>query len=66
MCFEVIKVKCENSFCIYQSKGKCMLDKVSINSFGMCTECIYPDIDKEILNQAKQKLLKNYEKAGNN
>lgn len=45
-------MKCENSFCIYQTTGKCMLDKVDIDSLGMCKECIYPDIDEEILNQA--------------
>ena len=52
-------MKCENSFCIYQSKGKCMLDEVEIDDLGMCTECIVPDIDEEILNQAKEKGLKN-------
>ncbi len=59
-------MNCENNFCIYQSKGKCILDKVSIDSLGMCTECIYPDIDEKILNQAKSKLLKDYEKADYN
>lgn len=54
-------MKCENSFCIYQSEGKCSIEKVSIDSLGMCTECIYPDIDEEILNQAKLNLLKKYE-----
>ena len=58
-------MNCENIFCIYQTKGKCTLDKVDIDRLGMCTECIYPNIDKEILNQAKLKLLKNYEKADN-
>ena len=55
-------MKCENSFCIYQTNGKCILDTVEINSFGMCTECIYPDIDEKTLNQAKKKLLNFFEK----
>ena len=59
-------MNCENSFCIYQSKGKCTLDKINIDSLGMCTECIYPDIDEEIINQAKLKLLKNHEKTYRN
>lgn len=59
-------MKCENGFCIYQSKGKCILENVVINSLGMCTECIYPDIDEKILNQAKSKLLKYYEKEDKN
>ncbi len=55
-------MKCENRFCIYESKGKCTLDKIYIDSLGMCAECIYPDIDEKILNQAKLKLLKSLEK----
>ena len=55
-------MNCENYFCIYQSKGKCTLNKIDINNLGMCTECIYPDIDEEIINKAKLKLLKEYEK----
>ena len=58
-------MKCENSFCIYQTNGICMLDSVEINSFGMCTECIYPDIDEKALNQAKKKLLKYYNQENN-
>lgn len=54
-------MKCENNFCIYQDKGRCILNKVSIDSLGMCTECTYPNIDEKILNQAKLKLLKDYE-----
>ena len=48
-------MKCENNFCIYESKGRCTFDKVDIDSFGMCAECIYPDIDEEILIKAKLK-----------
>lgn len=58
-------MKCENNFCIYQSEGKCILDKISMNNLGMCTECIYPDINKNILNQAKSKLLIDYQKSDN-
>ena len=58
-------MKCENSFCIYQSKGKCILKDINIDSLGMCTECIYPEINEEILNQAKFKLLKKYKKTDN-
>lgn len=59
-------MKCENIFCIYQSKGQCLFDEVDIDSLGMCAECIYPDIDEEILFQAKLKLLKKYEKIDKN
>ena len=58
-------MKCENNFCIYQSKSKCTLKEIEIDSLGMCVDCIYPDIDEKVLNKAKSKLLKNYEKADN-
>ena len=61
ICFEVLKMKCENNLCIYQYKDKCLLDKINIDSLGMCTECIHPDIDEVILKQAKIKHLKKYE-----
>ena len=56
-------MNCENKFCIYQNEGKCMLNKVDIDSLGMCADCIYPDIDEKVLNQAKLKLLREYQKA---
>ena len=59
-------MKCENSFCMYQFKGTCRLDKVSIDSLGMCTDCIYLDIDEKILNQVKSKLLKDCQTSDNN
>ena len=51
-------MKCENNYCIYQYEDKCILDEISIDSLGMCTECIYPDIDEKTLNEAKTKNLK--------
>ena len=59
-------MKCENNFCIYQYKGRCVLNKVSINNLGMCSESIYPDIDEKILNQAKSKLLEDYQNSDKN
>lgn len=38
-----------------------MIENISIDYLGMCAECIYPDMDEEILRQAKLKLLKKYE-----
>ncbi len=54
-------MKCENRFCIYQCDGVCKIAEISIDSLGMCTACIYPDLDDKVLNQAKLKLLKEYE-----
>lgn len=58
-------MRCENSFCIYHSRGTCILDAIEINSVGMCTACIYPDIDEEVLSGAKIKLLQYYKEADN-
>lgn len=55
-------MNCENTFCIYESNGKCILENVFINSLGMCAECIYPDINEKIVNEAKSEFLKKYEK----
>lgn len=59
-------MNCENSFCIYQSKGKCTIDKINIGILGMCTDCIYPDIDEEVLEQAKFELLKKFKESDKN
>ena len=58
-------MRCENSYCIYQKNGKCILSEISIDNLGMCTECIYPDIDEKILNKAKSELLKRYNEIYN-
>lgn len=58
-------MNCENKFCIYQSKGKCILEEIDIDSLGMCADCIYPDIDEKILNQAKLRLLNLYKEIDN-
>lgn len=58
-------MKCENEFCIYQYKNKCTLKEIEIDSFGICADCIYPNIDEKILIEAKLKLLKNYDKRDN-
>lgn len=53
-------MECENSLCIYQQNGKCIVENITINSLGMCSVCIYPDIDKTTLTRAKKKLLIKY------
>ncbi len=40
-------MNCENISCIYQKDGKCTLDEVSMNSLGMCSDCIVFDISYE-------------------
>ena len=54
-------MECENTFCIYEKDGNCILEEVSLNVFGACESCIYVPIDREYLETQKQKLLKEYE-----
>lgn len=56
-------MNCENGFCIYQSDGNCTHQKIRLDRSGMCMDCIYPDIDEEILEQAKFKLLTQYQEC---
>ena len=53
-------MNCENNFCIYQNNGECKIKNISINSLGMCSECILPDIDEATLYKEKCKLLEKY------
>ena len=54
-------MNCANIFCIYNLKNKCILKKITINLYGICDDCIYPNIDEKILEEAKTELLKEYE-----
>lgn len=46
---------CENEFCIYQFEGKCILETVRLDIQGSCLDCVYIDIDKDVLNSLKEK-----------
>ena len=51
---------CENELCVYQENGECILEEISIDAIGNCTECTLVDINNEILKQAKQKFIKEH------
>ena len=38
-----------------------MLGEIELDSVGMCTECIFPDIPTEFLEFQKRKLRKKYD-----
>ena len=54
-------MKCDNCYCIYQSKGKCTLKRIQIDVSGMCSEKIYVDLDNLTLTEVKTKLLKSFD-----
>ncbi len=56
-------MRCEYEFCIYNKNNKCLLENINIDSLGLCADCILPDIDPSILQQAKNKVLERFQKA---
>lgn len=48
---------CENEFCIYQKQGMCILEKVQLDIQGNCVDCIYINVEKDMLNTLKENLL---------
>lgn len=53
----VINMNCENYFCIYEKDGVCILDNIELDLLGQCKECIYVDIDPDLLKKKKQKAI---------
>jgi len=45
----VVKMKCENIFCVYWSKGECGIGEISLDIQGRCCDCVYVDIEEEYL-----------------
>ena len=56
-------MQCENNFCIYCDKSKCILDSISLDSLSMCTECIQIELDENILKIEKKKLREKFYKS---
>lgn len=50
---------CENSYCIYNEKSQCTLDKININSLGMCDDCIMIELDEDFLETEKERQERN-------
>ena len=56
-------MKCENELCLYEQKGKCILETIELDIIGQCTSCIYVDIPKKDLEKYKnihKNKMKNY------
>ena len=56
-------MQCENYLCIFWKKDKCTLDKISLDIFGQCAECIYVDINPKIIEKQRQQMLKSFRKS---
>ena len=55
-------MECENELCIYWQEGRCLLSRISIDSVGLCTQCIYPSFPPEVLERAKRELRERLER----
>ena len=51
-------MNCENIFCIYWEKNKCILDDISLDIIGNCDSCIYIDLSEKELEEYRKKGLK--------
>lgn len=54
-------VSCENEFCIYQKQGSCLLENIQLDIQGNCTDCIYITVEKDTLDNLKEKFLNDLE-----
>ena len=51
-------MKCEVDYCVYNRDCACILDKIEIDSVGMCGACEFVAIPAEILEKHKADRLK--------
>lgn len=50
-------MQCENHFCIYWDSGICLLDKISLDVQGSCQDCIYVELEEELLKRERKNAL---------
>lgn len=61
---EFMSIKsCENLFCIYWEENKCILSNISLDVQGNCQDCIYVDLQKMTLAEARKQMRKKLESA---
>ena len=59
-------MKCEFDYCIYNKEFTCILDKIQINSLGMCEACEIVTVPEENLKKYKKRRLKEIEEIWKN
>lgn len=52
----MMKIYCENRLCIYWEENACILSGVSMDSLGMCEECILVSLEDEELDKKRKQL----------
>lgn len=56
-----MEIQCGNHFCIYYDNAVCLLNSVSLDIVGLCSNCIYVDIEQEYLATQRKRLLRELE-----
>lgn len=56
-------MRCENEFCIYWKEEQCCLNEISLDIMGCCQECIYVEIEEQVLQRVREKAIAKYDKA---
>lgn len=56
-------MNCENRLCVYWRENLCILDKIEIDSLGMCSACILVDIAETQLRAAREAFLRREDAA---
>ena len=54
-------IACDNIFCIYWKKNICILEEISLDIQGSCTDCNYVSLDPTYLAAQRAALLEKYE-----
>jgi len=55
-----MKISCENVFCIYYEKDKCILDSISLDEMGICTNVFFVNVEELYLSYKRKKLLSKF------
>ncbi|MDL2280750.1 hypothetical protein LJC10_02685 [Selenomonadales bacterium OttesenSCG-928-I06] len=53
----MVRVICENDYCIYWSKEACTLNEIELNEIGLCACGILVKIDEDELKIKRKRLL---------
>ena len=50
------RMECRNELCIYQQRGKCLLDEITVNEAGDCESCIMVSLPEKTLARRKKEM----------
>jgi hypothetical protein len=48
------EIKCDFELCIYQKDGHCSLDRITINDYCSCEECVIIKTEEEFFEKLKE------------